>query len=29
MTDWREGGGGGVRDVSHHLHGGVRHGQGG
>lgn len=29
MTDCGEGGGGGVWDVSHSLHGGVHHGQGG
>ena len=29
MTECGEGGGGGVWDVSHSLHGGVRHGQGG
>ena len=28
MTDCPQGGGGGVRHVSHGLHGGVRHGQG-
>ena len=26
MTDWRQGGGGGVWYVPHSLHGGVRHG---
>ena len=28
MTDCRQGGGGGMWDVSHGLHGGVRHGRG-